>query len=275
MRAWYRWSFIGALCLPVIFACSSKSNTLTQGQGDDDAGDDDDGGSGSSGGSSGSGSSSGGPKFMDDNEGGNMVAASDCKAGRYQGTFTGHYSSHLIFGIPLDVSGDVNLTLNQAGKADEMCMVAGEGFVLCSDVFTLSGGTITGVANKAGMIGDASVGGYPYFCSMTGTVDCAKKKLVNGWIQCTYCAFDQLTDGGAQCDGANVGGHFAGPLIADYDTMSHAFTNGTWNGSEALAGNNGMMPGPDGGPISQYLVADGGYGVGVYGGAGNWNSTLK
>jgi hypothetical protein len=51
---------------------------------------------------------------------------------------------------------------------------------------------------------------------------------------------------------------------------------GTWNGAESLAGNDGTMPGPDGGPISDYLAVDGGYGfLGKYGGAGTWNATLK
>ena len=49
-------------------------------------------------------------------------------------------------------------------------MVEGEGLESCSDVFPLSGGTITGVANQ-NMVGDAGVGGYPYYCTMTGTLD--------------------------------------------------------------------------------------------------------
>jgi hypothetical protein len=86
----------------------------------------------------------------------------------------------------------------------------------------------------------------------------------------------------------NIGGHFAGPVTADYSYgvdggVPPEFGGpldggnaGTWNGAESLAGNNGMMPGPEGGPISDYLALDGGYGfLGKYGGAGNWNATYQ
>jgi hypothetical protein len=279
MRASYTWLGLCALWVPVFIACGSKKPDLT---GDDGTNpmSDDASGSGSSGGgsSSGGGGSSG---VFASQDAGVMITASDCKAGHYQGSFDGSYSSGLIAGIPLTVTGDVNLTLNQAGGSGMMCMVAGEGFVMCSDVFTLSGGTITGTADQ-NMLGDAiAFGGYPYFCSMTGTIDCAKKKLVNGWIQCTYCV-GSLADGGMGCNfgilggDAGIGGHFAGPLTADYNTTTHTLTNGTWNGAESLAGNDGTMPGPDGGPITDYLALDGGYGfLGKYGGAGDWSATLK
>jgi hypothetical protein len=284
MRA-YRWSVLCALGLVPFVACGSKGNKDLGGG--DDAGptrSDDDSGTGSSGGSSSGGSSSGGGTFVNTSDGGLMTAPSDCKAGIYDGAFTGNYSSGLIAGIPLSVSGNVNLTLNQAGGAMQMCMIMGEGFETCSNVFTLAGGTITGVANQS-MIGDAAFGGFPYFCTMTGTLDCAKKKLLNGWIQCTYCV-GPLADGGAACT-INIGGHFAGPLTADYfvsdgggapafGTALMGTDPGTWNGAESLAGNDGTMPGPDGGPISDYLAVDGGYGfLGKYGGAGTWNATLQ
>ena len=79
----------------------------------------------------------------------------------------------------------------------------------------------------------------------------------------------------------------AGPLTADYfvsdgggapafGTALMGTDPGTWNGAESLAGNDGTMPGPDGGPISDYLAVDGGYGfLGKYGGAGTWNATLQ
>ena len=84
-----------------------------------------------------------------------------------------------------------------------------------------------------------------------------------------------------------IGGHFAGPLTADYfvsdgggepsfGTMLTGTDPGTWNGAESLAGNDGTMPGPEGGPITDYLALDGGYGfLGKYGGAGTWNATLE
>jgi hypothetical protein len=277
MRAFSSWLVLGVLWVPIAVACGSKGKGLS-GEGADDAsvnnGDD------ASGSSSGV-SSSGGPDnpmgTFTNSEAGVMVAASDCKAGFYHGNFTGSYSSGFILGIPLDVHGDVELTLNQAGGADMMCEVRGEGFVSCANVFTLSGGTITGVANPLIQTDAGTIGGYPYYCTMTGTLDCAKKQLLNGWIQCLYCV-GTLADGGTVCNG--LGGNFAGPLTAGYDTGSHAFTNGTWNGAESLCPNkvcnDGTMPGPDGGSISDYLALDGGYGfLGKFGGSGDWNATLQ
>jgi hypothetical protein len=272
--AWLSWSVLVAAWVPVFVACgNSKDNPLFDDGGSPITGDDATTSSSSSSSGSTSGSGSGGLFQM--SEAGVMVADSACKAGKYEGSFTGNYASGLIAGIPLTVSGNVDLTLNQEGGTGMQCSIHGE-FESCANVFTLSNGTITGVANKAGMIGDATIGGYPYFCSMTGTLDCAKMVLVDGWIQCTYCAFDNLIEGGTECDGANIGGHFAGPLTANYDTNMLAFVDGVWNGAEALAGNDGGSPGPDGGTIDDYLALDGGYGfLGKYGGSGMWNATLQ
>jgi hypothetical protein len=278
MRA-YRWTILCGLGVVAIIACGSKKDSLGNSGDDASSGNGDD--SGVSGSSSGSPPSSSGMTFTGIDAGsGIMDAPSDCKAGRYAGRFTGSYSSGLILGIPLTVTGDVNLTLDQEGDAGTQCMIEGEGFESCSNVFTLSGGTITGVANQA-MIGEAAFGGFPYYCGLTGTLDCAKRTLVNGWIQCVYCT-SALTDGGTVCSG--LGGKFAGPLTADYELSDAggppsfgtlASDPGVWNGAESLAGNNGMMPGPDGGPISDYLALDGGYGfLGKFGGSGNWNATL-
>ena len=42
-----------------------------------------------------------------------------CKAGRYQGTFTGTYaSSATIIPLPVPVSGDINLTLIQSANGE-------------------------------------------------------------------------------------------------------------------------------------------------------------
>jgi hypothetical protein len=198
-----------------------------------------------------------------------------CSAGHYSGTFSGNYSSNLIVGIPLAVTGNVDLTLNQ-GNPQTTCNVSGE-FESCSNFYPIEGGTVTGVANQT-QIGEAGIGGYPYFCVMTGTLDCKRKTLVGGWLQCTYCV-TTLSDGGAGCApligglGSGIGGHFAGPVTASYDTGTHSFVLGTWNGAEALAGNDGGAAGPDGGPISSFLALDGGYGVGDYGGSGSWGAS--
>ncbi len=274
----YTWLAVCALWVPVFIACGTKKESLQPDDDDASTGSTGDGSGSSSSGGSSSGGGGGPIGTFTSQDTGVMVAPSDCKAGHYVGSFTGNYSSGLIAGIPLTVTGNVDLTLNQAGGSDMMCMVEGEGFVTCSNVFTLSGGTVTGVADQ-NMIGDAfTFGGYPYFCVLTGTLDCAKKKLVNGWIQCTYCVGD-LTEAGTSCvpgllggDGG-IGGHFAGPVTADYNTSSHTFANGTWNGAEALA-DLAMMP-PLDSSFEDALALDGGYGfLAKYGGAGDWTATL-
>ena len=112
----------------------------------------------------------------------------------------------------------------------------------------------------------------------------------NGWIQCTYCAIGAIPDGGdkastdplAVCEGA--GGNFAGVFEANYDTSTLSFTDGVWNGAEDLCTgiggtpyascNDGGSPGPEGGPPTNYLRLDAGYGLAPnYGGSGNWTAS--
>jgi hypothetical protein len=187
------------------------------------------------------------------------------------------------------VTGNVELTLNQEGSTDQKCtiVVEGEGQTTesCSDVFTLSGGVIQGVADKLGPA-DGGVGGFPYYCSMTGTLDCQNKVLDNGWIECTYCVGPIINpEGGAPLATCELaGGNFSGPLKANYDTSTLSFVDGSWNGAEVLCGgiagtstascDDGGSPGPEGGPPSNYLVLDGGYGLAPhFGGSGTWNAT--
>jgi hypothetical protein len=277
MRIWL--AFGVATALACLAACSGSHPTFQ-----DDSSDDASGGATGSSSGGGSGLSSSGPSgmFTDLNDASTTVVSSGpCKGGHYAGTFAGLYTSHLTgVGIPIPVAGNVDMTLNQAGTADQTCHPAGEIPVPCNNVFTLQNGTISGVADEL-HLGDASAGGFPYFCTMTGTLDCSSKRLDDGWIQCTYC-IGPLADGGMSCqllDGVlgttGVGGHFAGPLTANYDVSSLSFVMGTWNGAEALAGNDGGSPGPDGGPISDYLTPDGGLYLGPndFGGVGTWNAT--
>lgn len=244
-------------------------------------GNDDDGSNGSSSGGFGSNPNDPGT-FINTDDGGVIIQSGPCKGGHYDGTFKGSYTSHLTgVGIPIPVTGNVDMTLEQQGGADMTCHPAGEIPVPCNEVFTLKNGTITGVADAL-KVKDAAAGGFPYFCTMTGTLDCSTKKLIDGWIQCSYCV-GPLADGGMSCKLLNgvagttgVGGHFAGPLTADYNVATFSFVNGVWNGAEALAGNDGTMPGPDGGSISDYLTKDGGIYLGPnhFGGVGTWNATF-
>jgi len=263
-----------------VAACSSGKQGIQ---------DDSDGGGGGSSTSGSGGSSSGGGSgfsssgmFLNSNDGGTTVQNSGpCKGGHYVGTFAGSYTSHLTgIGIPIPVQGNVDMTLDQQGGADMTCHPAGEIPVPCNEVFTLKNGTITGVADGTKSDDGSVSGGFPYYCTMAGTLDCATRKLDEGWIQCTYCV-GPLADGGMSCqflDGVlgttGVGGKFAGPLTANYDINTFAFIMGTWNGAEALAGNDGTMPPPDGGTIADYLTPDGGLYLGPnnFGGVGTWNA---
>ena len=280
MRVSLQWIVGGSLAIPVFVACSAaKTGVFDTGSAtEQDSGSLAPEDTSSSGG--GAPSSSG--VFVSNGDG--SLPSSDsgpCKGGKYEGTFAGLYTSHLTgVGIPIPVAGNVDLTLNQEGSSGTTCTVAGE-FQQCSNVFSLKDGVITGIADAL-IVGDAAVGGFPYFCTMTGTLECKEKKLIDGWIQCTYC-IGPLADGGMACDLLNgvagttgVGGHFAGPLTASYDYDRLAFVMGTWNGAEALAGNDGTKPGPEGGPLSDSLSDSGLYlGPGDFGGSGTWNAAYR
>ncbi|MGH7437769.1 MAG: hypothetical protein ACRENE_18995, partial [Polyangiaceae bacterium] len=126
----------------------------------------------------------------------NGTANSMCKGGFYEGQFGGLYSSHLtLIGANIPVTGDVRLTLHQAaGSGTKMCTFSGETDV-CTSFYSVQGGTIDGVADNFA----------PYHCDLTGTLDCPKKKLVGGWIECTYC-LGALNDGGESCALGGSGG---------------------------------------------------------------------
>ncbi len=258
------WLMAYTMGVPVVVACATNrsgegfSSSSSSGSG-----------SGSTGGSSGTAVGS----FGYDGNMSNPTANSACQAGHYVGTFNGSYSSHVIIGIPLTVSGNVDMTLDQAGDAGTQCMYYGE-FMNCSNFFNVSGGTVTGVANGSA---DGGMDGYPYFCTLTGTLDCPNKKLIGGWIDCTYCvgALDSTGMACAPVAGGllpGIGGQFAGPVTADYDTSALSFLNGTWNGAEALGGVDASTSTWNGQPVSSYL-SDAGYGVLKYGGNGTWTAT--
>jgi hypothetical protein len=195
--------------------------------------------------------------------------AGPCGAGAYTGMGTGLYTSHLTgVGIPIPFDGNVTLTLDPAGPAGTTCVLQGVSKD-CSDVLTVQGGTFSGTADA--VHSDAGTfGGFPFSCTITGALDCSAGELVDGWMQCVYCVGPVL-DGGTCTEG--IGGHFAGPMTASYVVAMKAFVMGTWNGAEALAGNDGTMPGPDGGPISAFLSDSGVYeGPNNFGGSGTWSA---
>jgi hypothetical protein len=255
------WIMVFATGVPAVIACAS-----TRGVNDGFASSSSGGGNGSSGGF--------GSYGYDGNVSSpDAPSSSPCRAGPYSGTFKGKYSSHLIIGIPLKVTGNVDMVLDQEGDAGTQCTLNGE-FTNCSNVFDITGGTVTGVANGPD---DGGMGGYPYFCVLSGTLDCPNKKLVDGWIDCIYCT-GKLDPTGTACAKLGVlpgqGGGFAGPVTADYDTSTFSFVNGTWNGAEALAGVDAGTTTWMGKPVSSYL-SDAGYGILKYGGEGDWAAAHK
>src|SRR5258708_21508053 len=163
---------VTALIAVAIAGCGSKKGTFENGTGpaagqDGSTGDD---------GSNPSNNNPSGLNLGDASNGGTGTANSMCKGGFYEGQFGGLYSSHLmLLGFNIPVTGDVRLTLQQMGTGIKTCTVADE-TSSCSSFFSVENGTIDGVADNL----------FPYHCSLTGTLSCPKKKLVNGWINCTY-----------------------------------------------------------------------------------------
>ena len=137
-----------------------------------------------------------------------------CRSGPYLGTFTGNYASHLTgAGISIPLTGDVTMTLVQEGSAGTTCVLDGESKD-CGDLFALQSATVTGVASET-KAGDASYALFPFFCTMSGALDCDARELRDGWIQCTYCIGPLSDAGGCSLLGGGgttgVGGRFAGP----------------------------------------------------------------
>jgi hypothetical protein len=246
---------VGWLAVPGLVGCGPKStdsfgdNGVSAGPGSDGGGDD------SSTNLSFPGNNN--PSGLNLGEGGGASGSNDslCKGGFYEGSFGGLYSSHLtVIGANIPVVGDVQLTLQQQGTGQQMCTFQGES-EKCSNIFSVQNGVIQGTAD----------GLFPYYCTLTGTLGCMEKKLVDGWIDCTYC-LGPLNDGGMSCailgsgnGGAGggltgTGGQFAGPLTADYFYTS----TGGDGGAGAIDGGGsgppafGTVPPPLGANASDY-----------------------
>ena len=120
----------------------------------------------------------------------------------------------------------------------------------------MQNGTIDGVAD----------GLFPYHCSLTGTLSCPKKKLVDGWINCTYC-LGPLNDGGMSCaiggsgngaaDGGLTGSGGQGSAAPSRPTTFYHSTGGD-GGAGAIDGGGsgppafGTVPPPLGGNAADY-----------------------
>lgn len=156
----------------------------------------------------------------------------DCLAGDYLGDFKGNYRSGFKFGLPLDVSGALKLTLDQQKEG------AGE-FV----TYAISNGVVSGKANDT----------YPFSGTLTGELNCTTKTFTAVFEGC-YQLNETL--------GNLLQGCFKGPWNGVYNGKTHAFDVGSWdilepNGALFNAGGNGTWAGTyqgpagtlDGGPV--------------------------
>jgi hypothetical protein len=133
----------------------------------------------------------------------------DCLAGRYEGDFSGFYSSGFAGGIPipivaLDLSGKPGLafTLLKTDSGDDEFAT-----------FTVSNGYLEGNAD----------GLFPIKGVITGTLDCKTKRFV-GELDGSYSILLPL--------GLNEG-TFKGPVTGEYDVATHSFKFGTWSIKES------------------------------------------
>lgn len=132
-------------------------------------------------------------------------ASLSCQPGHYTGLFVGLYTSPItVVGVPIPVTGNVDLTLAQSSNGE---------------FFTITNGFVTG---RADILAE-------YRCNFYGTLNCTTKKLEKGSIDCKYCVGAYAADGGL-CLGLES--HFIGPVTADYNAANQAFENATWKGKE-------------------------------------------
>jgi hypothetical protein len=139
-----------------------------------------------------------------------VVLTGDCRPGRYEGGFSGIYTSpYTGIGFPIPV-----VALNPAGPGL---------------AFTLNGqrsgsGEFTELTISDGFVKGAADGLFPFDGVLAGTLDCTTKTFT-GTLTGRYCV--------GPCLGANEG-QFVGPVTGNYDGTNFTFTNGTWDLLEAM-----------------------------------------
>jgi hypothetical protein len=130
-----------------------------------------------------------------------------CKPGRYQGTFTGTYaSSAAVIPLPVPVSGDINLTLVQTANGE---------------VLEITNGKLSGTADLV----------FPFSADLIGKLNCKVSKLDPATA---------LKNGNYVVLGINFS--FEGSFLGDYDKVTSAFVNGSWDVKEPnpIYGGTGM-----------------------------------
>jgi hypothetical protein len=133
----------------------------------------------------------------------------DCLAGRYEGTFSGLYSSGFAGGIPIPVIAfdfadkpGLAFTLLRSGDSGDSEFAT----------YTVSDGYMEGEADDL----------FPIKGVITGTLDC-KTRRFNGELDGSYSILLPL--------GVNEG-KFKGPVTGEYDVATHSFKFGTWKVKE-------------------------------------------
>ncbi|HEX6245635.1 MAG TPA: hypothetical protein VFZ61_32145, partial [Polyangiales bacterium] len=128
-----------------------------------------------------------------------------CKAGHYEGDFSGFYRSGFILGAPIPVFA-LDISLEPALKFTLEEKVGGDAEF---PTYVISDGYIKGTAN----------GLFPFEAKLTGTLDCRTKTLT-GQMDGGYSILLPL--------GLNQG-VFIGPVMGSYNSDDHSFTSGTWD----------------------------------------------
>lgn len=138
-----------------------------------------------------------------------VTVQEECLAGRYEGTFSGLYSSGFAGGFPIPVIAfdfsdkpGLAFTLNRSGDSGDSEFAT----------YTISDGYMEGEAD----------GAFPIKGVITGTLDC-KTKRFTGELDGSYSILVPL--------GINEG-TFKGPVTGEYDAATHSFKFGTWDVKE-------------------------------------------
>lgn len=128
------------------------------------------------------------------------ASAGSCEAGHYEGTFSGWYGPSVIvvadlkvipvFPVPLPGNPGLAFDLSRQGQGE---------------VFTVSNGKMNGNA----------LGAFPFSADIEGKLDCSTLKFEAKLVRGSYFI-------------GPLEYRFEGPILADYDKLTHTLVNGQW-----------------------------------------------
>jgi hypothetical protein len=138
-----------------------------------------------------------------------VAALSLAQPGHYTGPLTGTFSDFVSFqGGRVPITATVSFDLGQS--------TGGQGQVILNgSVVGTAGGVIALSCTVTGKVGGSPLGVEP-----------------GASIACTYCSG---ISNNPPC-GAILGGSYSGPFRGPYDATTHAFVDGTWDGTVFLNG---------------------------------------